>query len=98
MMLKDISEFKKIVDKTVDCKINYENHLKLICTHLQEGSSFDYRWYFNGTGVLQVDVPFESLDEYMEYVECLVGCKYTTERNLNGVTVLITLSTLQELL
>ena len=96
-MLLDDLYFREIVVSAYDKKLVYEKKLIVLCDYLRKYSPRDYKWYFNGNGFLQVDVPLEFLDDYLEFVEELVDCKYTTVNNLSGVTVLLSLSVLNDI-
>lgn len=79
---------------TLNKKNVYVAQLKYICNYFKSISPCDYSWYFNCNGFIMVDVPLEYVDDYIRFVEDIVDCKYTTERNLSGITFCISLSTL----
>jgi hypothetical protein len=84
---------------TVNMKNTYIAKLKYVCNYFTSISPQDkYVWYFNPGGFILVDVPFDFVDDYISFIEDVVDCRYTTDYNLNGVTFIISLSTLLECL
>ena len=87
--------YKDVCD-ALDKKEVYEEHMKYVCGYLERMSPSNNRWYFNNTGFLQVDVTREEYDDYLEFVESLVGCSHCYLLGKNGFTLMFSLSTLKE--
>lgn len=87
-----------LVDKALTDKLVYEKSMGQVCDYLNNICPYSCLWYFNSAGFVQVDVPFDDVDGYIQFVENMVECRYTSIRNLNGVTLMISLSTLNNIL
>ena len=89
-------EFKESVVSALEKKLSFEEDMNYICDYLKEVSHSKYNYYFNSGGFICVDVGFDDVDEHISFFEDIVNCKYTSIRNLDGVTLLVSLSTLKE--
>lgn len=86
-----------LVSKALTDKLIYEESMSQVCACLNSICPYNScGWYFNSAGFVQVDVPFDDVDGYIQFVEDMVECRYTSIRNLNGVTLMISLSTLKD--
>lgn len=74
----------------------YESSLEQLTLYLESISPMDFNWYSMGKGFVRVDVESEYIDMYLAFVESLVDCKYTYNDNLNGISLLLSVSTLYE--
>ena len=83
----------------VKCAMHYNNLTKeytnKLCKILTEEAPRDNIWYFRD-GFFRVDVTQENYDEYMTFIEGLIGCSYCHLQNPNGLTFLLSLSTLYQ--
>ena len=88
--------FEKDIKEALDKKCAYEEHMKYVCNHLKRYSPNNHNWYFNDSGFIYVDVDYDEFDDYSDFIESLVDCRYTHLRNLGGITLMVSLSTLYE--
>ena len=77
-------------------KKNYDEEMKKICDYLIVLSPKDNIWYYNSTGFLQVDVKKEEYDEYIAFMDDLVGCSYCYLMNPTGLTLMMNINTLKD--
>lgn len=92
------TQFKNNVSNALSLKKELNKTLKIIYDYLNSISPGDYHWYGNSLGFVKVDVLYEDVDVYIEFIESIVGCKYSQIINENGITFVINLSTLNECL
>lgn len=64
-----------------------------ICEVLTDTAPSDNEWYFRD-GFFRVDVVKEDYDDYITFIEDLVGCSYCHLMNNDGLTFMVSLSTL----
>ena len=88
--------FHDDVKKALLFKNDYEDYMEYVIEYL-ESISPTGSWFFNGSS-LCVDVKYDYINEYVSFLDSFVGCRYTGVDNLNGVTFIVSLSTLNECL
>lgn len=88
------SYFYNDLKKAIKKKQEYDEQMKYICNHMMNIAPYNNRWYYNNTGFLQVDVHREDYDEYLDFMENIVGCSYCHALNENGITLMVSLNTL----
>lgn len=64
------------VCSALEAKVDFEVYMKYVCSALERLAPGDCRWYFSNSGFIMVDVGVSDVDEYLEFVEGLVGCSY----------------------
>ena len=84
------------INEALKYKKGYDKQMKQLCEYLSDISPKDNIWYYNSTGFLQVDVKKNEYDEYMDFMENLVGCSYCYIMNPTGLTLMMNINTLKE--
>ena len=64
-----------------------------LCNILTSEAPSDNEWYYRN-GFLCVDVLKKDYDNYIAFIEDVVGCSYCHVMNTNGLTFMVSLSTL----
>ena len=91
-------KFHGSIEYALEMQKEYESTLNDITTYLRHISPQDYNYYMHGKGFVEVNVESKYVDDYLMFFDDLVGCKYTCMDNLNGVTFLLSISTLNDCL
>lgn len=84
------------INEALKYKREYDKQMKKLCEYLIEVAPKDNIWYYNSTGFLQVDVKKEEYDEYIGFMEDLVGCSYCYLMNPTGLTLMMNINTLKD--
>ena len=90
--------FERDVREALAKKMACEEHMRYVCGHLKRYSPNSHNWYYNGNGFVYVDIDYDEFDDYARFIEGMVDCRYTYVRNLGGVTLMLSLSTLLDCL
>ena len=53
-----------------------EESVKIVLDFLNTNNPSKHNWSYNGN-FFKVNIPFTVLDEYLDFIEGLVNCKYT---------------------
>lgn len=88
--------FIENVSCCLESKKEFEGYMDIICDYLTSISPSDYNYFYRNNGFICVNVPFEDVNDYISFFDELIGCKYTYSDNLNGVCLMISLSTLND--
>ena len=87
-----INEYVKCATHYKDLTNEYTNK---ICKILTDEAPSDNIWYYRD-GFFRVDVFQKDYDDYMSFIENIIGCSYCHLMNPNGLTFLVSLSTLYD--
>lgn len=88
------SYFYEDIKKALNKKKEYDEQMKYVCNHMMNISPHQNRWYYNSTGFLQVDVQRQDYDDYIDFMDNIVGCSYCHVLNNEGITLMVNLNTL----
>lgn len=89
------SKFKEYLECAVQYNELSKQYVNKICEILTTESPSNNQWYFR-QGFFCVDVVKKDYNSYMKFIEDTVGCSYCHVMNTNGLTFMMSLTTLNE--
>lgn len=89
------NNFGEYVKSAMHYKELTKGYTNKICKILTDESPCGNIWYYRN-GFFCVDVLKDDYDDYISFIEDLIGCSYCHVMNSNGLTFMVSLATLCE--
>lgn len=87
--------FKEYLEKANGYESLTREYTNKLCEILTDEAPSDNEWYYRNR-FFCVDVVKKDYDNYMSFIEDVVGCSYCHIMNSNGLTFMVSLTTLYD--